>query len=391
MRSGRPREEVGIQATATAILGRRFLVGNARTGLPAPMKFSPQRRECRRVPRRGYRKSGRMNRPASPVSFSIAPAPRMTERVLARMHRVIGTQVFSDTEQANAFLQSPEFKHGMENPPAPANPLELAQEAAYDAWEMAKPDRYEQARRALAIDDRCSDAWLILAEEERTWGKQRRCLERAVATAERAAQTEGWIGSRSAVESDNLYGHLPARSFFRAKVALARFLMDGSYLRDARVIYEELLRRDSSDHMGVRYEVMEIYHLDEDHAALRQLLGGYREDMTAFLSYERVWLGIVEDIDVRTLRKLTRQALQSNPHVPAYLLGLRDMPDGESGSVAVGGEDEAAVYASIAIDWWMATPETLPWLVANARREEAGLTSSGMRRARRKSRPQPKP
>src|SRR5579864_1888849 len=116
----------------------------------------------------------------------------MTERVLAQMHRVIGTQVFSDTEQANAFLQSPEF-----------------------AWEMPKPDRYEQARRALAIDDRCSDAWLILAEEERTWGKQRRCLERAVDAAERAAQTEGWIGGRGAVESDNLYGHLPARSFFR--------------------------------------------------------------------------------------------------------------------------------------------------------------------------------
>lgn len=116
--------------------------------------------------------------------------------------------------------------------------------------------------------------------------------------------------------------------------------------------------------MGVRYEVMQIYHAEEDHAALRQLLGGYREDMTAFLSYERVWLGIVEDIDVRTLRKLTRQAVQSNPHVPVYLLGLRDMPDGESESVAVGGEDEAAVYASIAIDWWMAKPETLAWLVA---------------------------
>lgn len=43
----------------------------------------------------------------------------------------------------------------MDDPPVPTDPRELAQEAAYDAWEMPKPDRYEQARQALAIDDRC--------------------------------------------------------------------------------------------------------------------------------------------------------------------------------------------------------------------------------------------
>ena len=89
-----------------------------------------------------------------------------------------------------------------------------------------------------------------------------------MAAAERTAAEEGWLDPRRGPQPDSLYGHVPARAFFRAKMALARFLMDGSYHRDARVIYKELLRRDRNDHMGARYEVIQIYHADDDHEAL---------------------------------------------------------------------------------------------------------------------------
>ena len=331
---------------------------------------------------------GAMTKPSRPVALSVAPPPRMTERYLARMHRVLRGKAFTSIDEANAFLQSPQFKKQMDDPPAATTSFERAQEAAFDAWEMPPPQRYEQARRALAIDERCSDAWLILAEQERTRIKQRRCFERAVAAAERAAHEDGWFCE--CPEPHSLYGHLPARAFFRAKMALARFLMDGVYLGDARAIYEELLRRDRDDHMGARYELIQIYHAQSDHTALDRLLDDYREDVTAFLSYERVWLGIVQDLDGKMLKTLTRQAIRSNPHVPAYLLGIREPPNRDDGCVTVGGEDEAEAYASIALEWWLAAAQrTWDWLVGNVRMSKADQKSSRTRRTRREPNPRP--
>jgi hypothetical protein len=173
-------------------------------------------------------------------------------------------------------------------------------------------------------------------------------------------------------------------------MSLARFLMDGSYLRDARVIYEELLRRDRDDHMGARYEVTQIYHAEADYEALGRLLHDYREDTSAFLSYERVWLGLLHDVDGKTLKNLTRQATRSNPHVPAYLLGVREPSGREDGNIAVGGEDEAEACASIALKWWLAAaPRTLDWLVDNVRLPKAGRRSSQTRRTQEEPSPGP--
>ncbi len=122
-----------------------------------------------------------------PRSLSVAPAPRMTERILAAMGRGLAERSFDDVDEVNAFFQSPEGQEAIATS-RPASALAKAQELAYDAWEADGQERYRLARQALAVDPRCGDAWLILAEEERSWRKQRRCFERAVEATERAAQ-----------------------------------------------------------------------------------------------------------------------------------------------------------------------------------------------------------
>jgi tetratricopeptide (TPR) repeat protein len=276
------------------------------------------------------------------------------------MQQALESRHFSNVDDANAFLQSPEFRQAMDAA-KPTSPLQRAQEVAYEAWASRRPKRYERARRALEIDERCSDAWLILAEQEPTWVGRRRSFEKAVAAAEREGREEGWFPG-GGVHGGSLYEHLPARPLFRAKMALARLLMDRDRLADARVIYEELLHLDVQDHMGARYEVLQVYHRQDDMEALRRLLSAFRTDQTAYLSYERVWLAIVEDAPDATLKATSRRALRANPHVPAYLLGLREPPKDELPRVQVGGEDEAADYAAMASTWWLGTPDAVPWL-----------------------------
>ncbi len=78
--------------------------------------------------------------------------------------------------------------------------------------------------------------------------------------------------------------------------------------REARPIYGDLLLRNSDDHMGIRYEVIQISHREGDREAVRYPLSAYQEDVSAFLSDERGLLGIRElpDSEAGTPRRVGR-------------------------------------------------------------------------------------
>lgn len=321
-----------------------------------------------------------------PRSYSVAPPPRPTERSMARIRRVLASRTWESVDEVNAFMDSPQGQKAVEDA-VPDRPIGLAQEKAYDAWETEGEARYRLAREALGIDERCSDAWLILAERERVWIKQRRCFEKAVAAADRAAREEGWLVERDGPEREGpeqeaperegperegpeqdgpapeLYGSIVGRPFLRARMALARFLMDGCYYDEARALYEEILRWDPKDHLGVRFEVPQIYHEMGDRQALRALVDRFSEDGMAVMAYERLWLALVEGDGEETVKKLERVARRANPYVPAQLAGRRARPDvDDDGYISVGREDEAAAYADTARRWWVGTPRTRAWL-----------------------------
>lgn len=131
---------------------------------------------------------------ALPKSYSVAPPPRPTERTLAAMDRVLQTRSFKGMDEINSFLNSKTGRQAIAAAEKdPQGTWARAQSLAYDAWETERPQCYALAREALKVDARCSDAWLILAEEERSWHKQKRLFERAVAAAEQACTDEGWL------------------------------------------------------------------------------------------------------------------------------------------------------------------------------------------------------
>ncbi len=153
-------------------------------------------------------------------------------------------------------------------------------------------------------------------------------------------------------------------------MALARCLMDGGYYPESRAVYEEILKWDGHDHLGVRYEIIQLYHEAGDRKALWDLVDRFAEDDLAVLSYERLWLALVEEKETATIEKLARKAKEANPHVPAYLAGRAAPPyAGGDGYIHVGKEDEAADYAAMARYWWVGEPKTRAWVEAEAEGE----------------------
>lgn len=294
-----------------------------------------------------------------PFSLSAAPAPRLTEGSMLNIAQVMSGRDWSSPEEMNAFLQSPEGQQALASA-QPTTSLGRAQAVAMQAWESEPPRRYNLARQALTIDARCSDAWLILAETEAAWRKQRRCFERAVAAAEQAAADEGWLAD--ADPSASLYVRTEARPLLRALVALARCQAGGGYLAEAVATYDRVLALDREDHVGVRYEMVTIYHRQEDLPALRRLLRRFGADDTCWFAYERLWLALVQGRAARVIAALARKAEAANPHVPDFLVGAGNPVDTDSPYVTLGGEEEAAVYAQVARSWWLTEPAARDWL-----------------------------
>jgi len=310
----------------------------------------------------------------TPQSFSVAPAPRPTERSLVAMGWAISARAFDSAEAVDKFLHSEEGLRATATA-QPEGPWERAQDLAYDAWEATGAIRYVLAREALAIDERCSDAWLVLAEEEKAWKKQKRCFDRAVAAAERFGEDEGLFAALTEEDRRCLYGTIPGRTVMRAYVALARCLVTGGHRREAQELYEKLLDLDCEDHMAIRHEVVPLYHLLDDRKALRTLLDRYPEDAMAPLPYEQLWLAISEGTDPAEVEHLEQKARNTNPYVIDFLLGTREWPDRTSQYTVIGGEDEAANYVEMAEGWWLADLRTRAWLLAK-RGSVAGSAST---------------
>jgi tetratricopeptide (TPR) repeat protein len=298
---------------------------------------------------------------AAPRSFSVAPAPRVTERSLVATGRAVRSTGFHDFEHLNDFLRSEEGQRAMKVA-QPEGTWERAQDLAYDAWEATGPRRYQLAREALVVDERCSDAWLILAEQERAWHKQKRCFDRAVKAAERFGQDEELFPTPGEEEGSSLYRTIPGRTIMRAYLAQARCQIAGGYRKEAQALYTMLLDLDPEDHMGVRHEVVPLYHVLGDLEGLRALLNRYPHDAFTIFPCERLWLAITEDAGSEEIDRLEQEVRKTNPFVLDFLLGNREMPARTSQYVTVGGEDEAADYAEMA-GWWRTHWEARMWLM----------------------------
>src|SRR5260221_9079872 len=101
----------------------------------------------------------------------------------------------------------------------------------------------------------------------------------------------------------------------------------------------------------------EIYTL-----SLHDALPIYPEEWSANWAYTRVLLTFRRSGAGRKADQALKQALEVNPHVPLYLLGIASPPKQFPAYYGIGDENEAIVYVTEAGEAWLAAPETLAWL-----------------------------
>ena len=242
---------------------------------------------------------------------------------------------------------------------ATGDAIDAAQDIVYDAWETDdRRKRIALAKKALKVSPLCADAYVLLAQETaRNLDEAISYYRQGVAAGEKAL---GEATFRD--DAGYFWGLLETRPYMRARHGLASSLWAAGLRDEAVAHYEDMLRLNPDDNQGIRYLLLDcLLALGRDQQA-EQLLEQYEDDGGAGWDWSKALLSFRQTGDSARSRKALAQAVATNGHVLAYLVGDKTMPEELPDYITWGGEDEAVAYASGAADVWASTPGALAWL-----------------------------
>ena len=321
-----------------------------------------------RKPRRGRREE------TPPVSFD----RRLMEQQMQAITRLLAEQDFGLLDEANAFIQQ-HLASGQPLAAAPATPLEEAQELIYQALETTGARRLALARRALERSPDCADAYVLLAEATRDPRGARALYEQGVRAGERAL---GPAAFRE--DAGHFWGILETRPYMRARQGLAAVLWALGERQAAIGHVQDMLRLNPGDNQGLRYTLAAWLLTTGANAVLEHLLAQYPDEGSANWAYTRALATFRRHGAGHQADTALREALTTNPFVPAYLLGLKPLPRRLPAYVGFGDENEAVTYIAEAAEGWRASPQALAWLATVVARDAPSPTPARLRRPRRK-------
>jgi tetratricopeptide (TPR) repeat protein len=245
--------------------------------------------------------------------------------------------------------------------PAPTTPLERAQDLIYEAFETeSSRKRVQLAKKALNVSPDCADAYVLLAEESaKSLQEAKDLYEKGVQAGERALGEETFEE-----EAGHFWGILETRPYMRAREGLAACLWELGEREAAIEHCREMLDLNPGDNQGIRYELARWLLDEEMDEELGELLELYEEDASAFWVYTRaLWMFRKGDTEEATAA--LKEAIETNPYVPLYLLGHRSLPGALPELIGFGDESEAVAYFARALSAWLRTPGALEWLRQN--------------------------
>jgi hypothetical protein len=293
-----------------------------------------------------------------------APSPRATadprqieefEAILARLREEHG--LTSDAETA-AFIEDLIIKNGGDLPALPPRtPLEEAQGIFYRALEAKGRHREELAREALEVSPDCADAYVLLAESTKDLKLARTLYEDARVAAERVIGPE-----RFAQEAGRFWRMLEARPYLRALDGLADLCWIQKDSTASIAHLQEVLRVDAEDHLEVRYRLAGRLLTVGDDAAVQELLERFPADDSASWMYSRALTSFRRDGERRRSWRALAAAIETNPYVPAFLLGVSKLPRRQPDVIEPGERSEAMEYCTDSILAWQQTPGAIEWL-----------------------------
>jgi len=152
------------------------------------------------------------------------------------------------------------------------------------------------------------------------------------------------------------------RPFMNALGFLARAQREAGALGPAALHLGEMLRLNSSDDQGARYDLVATFLEMGEHEGAEQVFAMYPDEASAFFDYARALALLQRRGDGDEARLALRKARESNEHAVAYLTGETTLPEMLPETFGEGDETEAVVLVDLLGPAWEATEGALDWL-----------------------------
>ena len=200
-----------------------------------------------------------------------------TEKVFKEMHKLMDSQEFDNEEEANEALQQfiEAYSAGM------YDDADIQPETAWDYFDMAleadsMKDTIKYAKKALELDEHCTDAEVLLAEVQQgdDIEKFKKKLEKIIAKTEKYLRVDDFFAEDSV---GDFWTVLETRPYMRARYKYVDILIAMGKYQKAKDECMELLELDKNDSMGIRYILMGIYAYFEDEISAVRLYKQYNE------------------------------------------------------------------------------------------------------------------
>jgi tetratricopeptide (TPR) repeat protein len=160
----------------------------------------------------------------------------------------------------------------------------------------------------------------------------------------------------------NFWSIFETRSYMRTLVALAEAYRSSMKREEAVGCYERALELCTSDNLGIRYLLTDLYmELQRTDDALA-LIDRFPDDDGALINYARALASFVKHGDSVKSHDAAVQAIAANQIIPSMLLGEFSIPAEIPAYYSSGDESEAIVYASENSLLWRNIPGALEWL-----------------------------
>ena len=212
------------------------------------------------------------------------------------------------------------------------------------------------ARQALEISPDCADAWSFLADVADSELEALSLYEEAIAAGRRA------IGGSFDELRGEFWGFLETRPYMRALHSKAIFYESLREHDQAIDIYRTMLDLNPNDNQGVRWSLLGLLLLTQQHDDAKKLIDEYSEDAYALWSFGRLLLAFVDGCPDQELQLLLKAAHSGNEHVLAYLLADKLPPDELPDYFSYGDESEALSILPRLLPVWKTTPGATGWL-----------------------------
>ncbi|MEL7500371.1 MAG: hypothetical protein AAFN77_22440 [Planctomycetota bacterium] len=288
----------------------------------------------------------------------LIPEQRGNERHLRLVQAFIQQNQGMEPDQLNELLNT-QFTGSIDDFDYPsATPFERAENLCYAAIDTYGRRRIQLARQALQEDPTHIEAHVILAESVHETSQKIELFAKAVELGE--------------VKYDDLLeneiGHFwelsETRPLMRAKYGLANSLVTDGQANEAITQMLDILRLNTTDNLGVRYEIIPLLLGQRREKEAAEVLDRYSEETGSWLYLKAHVEFHREGPTSKSAKKAIAAALRFNPHVLEVLSA--DHPPMVPGHYTLGSPEEAAIVIEAQLESWIESEGFIEWMLQHA-------------------------